>query len=45
METFNFHNGCMATVLHGAGDTEMEVEGETEYEHDERDEEDEHDEE
>ena len=48
METFNFHNCCMATVLHGAGDTEMEVEGETEYEHDERDErdeEDEHDEE
>lgn len=45
METFNFHNGCMATVLHGAGDTEMEVEGETEYEHDERDEEDVYDEE
>lgn len=45
METFNFHNGCMATVLHGTGDTEMEIEGETEVDYeDEEDDEDEEDE-
>ena len=38
METFNFHNGCMATVLHDAGDAEMGSEGETEYDEDEEDE-------
>ena len=44
-ETFNFHNGCMATVLHGTGDTEMEIEGETEVDYeDEEDDEDEEDE-
>lgn len=38
METFNFHNGCMATVLHDAGDAEIGIEGETEYDEDEEDE-------
>lgn len=30
METFNFNSGSMATVLHGAGDTEVEEEFEEE---------------
>lgn len=34
METFNFHNGCLATVMHGAGsDAEVETDFEEEEIH------------